>query len=98
MRYGTKAAAGAVLAGGLILGAFATPATAQVEQDGLVNVNVGDVTILEDVRIGIAALVVANICPAVDANVAVLARIVDRSGETDLVCTADGAPITIEQN
>jgi hypothetical protein len=60
----------------------AAPAGAQV-QDGLVNVAIGDVTILEDVNIG---------------PVAVLGRAVDRSGDTETVCTTDQGPVTIRQN
>ena len=82
----------------LCVGAFGVPAQAQVEQDGLVNVNVGDVTILEDVRIAVAANVVAQICGVKVGPVAVLGQAVDASGTTDVVCTADGAPITIDQN
>lgn len=54
-------AAGA-LAGALTLG-VATPASAQpIITGGLVNVVVGDVTVLEDVRIGVALSVAANVC------------------------------------
>lgn len=74
------------------------PASAQVEQDGLVNVNVGDVTILEDVNIGVAAQVAAQICGVKVGPVAVLGTVVDRSGETRTVCTSDQGPITLEQN
>jgi hypothetical protein len=74
-----------------------TPASAQV-QDGLINVAVGDVTILEDVRIGLAAQVAANICGVKVGPVAVLGRAVDRTGETATVCTNDQGPITLQQN
>ena len=73
-------------------------AQAQVTQDGLVNVNVGNVTILEDVRVGVAANIVAQICGVRIGPVAVLGRAVDRSGDTDTVCRVDGAPIKITQN
>jgi hypothetical protein len=69
-----------------------------VEQDGVVNVNVGDVTILEDVRVALAAQVVAQICGVSVGPVAVLGRAVDRSGETRTVCEAPQGPVTIEQN
>lgn len=74
------------------------PATAQVAQDGLVNVNVGDVTILEDVNIGVAAQVAAQICGLKVGPVAVLGSAVDRSGATRTVCTINQEPITLEQN
>lgn len=73
------------------------PAQAQ-DQDGLVNVVVGDVTILEDVNIGVAAQVAANICGVKVGPVAVLGRAVDRSGQTRTVCTTDQGPITLRQN
>ena len=73
-------------------------ANAQVEQDGLVNVAIGDVTILEDVNVALAAQVAANICGVKVGPVAVLGRAVDRSGTTDTVCTTDQGPITLRQN
>jgi len=86
--------AGTVLAVGI-----ASPASAQpVDQDGLVNVNVGDVTILEDVNIGVAAQVAAQICGVKVGPVAVLGRAVDRSGDTSTVCESDQGPVTLEQN
>jgi hypothetical protein len=65
-----------------------------------VNVSVGDVTILEDVAVGVAANVVANICGLRVSNVAVLARQVDRSGDSVTVCTSGTSlqPVTISQN
>ena len=74
-------------------------ASAQVAvQDGLVNVAVGDVTILEDVNVALAAQVAANICGVKVGPVAVLGRAVDRSGETSTVCTTPQGPVTIRQN
>lgn len=79
--------------------ALAVPAQAQPTiQDGLVNVAVGDVTILEDVNIGVAANVAANVCGVSVGPVAVLGRAVDRSGTTRTVCENNGAPVTIVQN
>ena len=93
-----KAAAGAVLAGSLFLsGGLATTASAATTQNGLVNVNVGDVTILEDVNIGVAAQVAAQICGVKVGPVAVLGAAVDRSGATRTVCTIDQGPITLSQ-
>ena len=69
------------------------PAQAQ-EQDGLINVVVGDVTILEDVNIGVAA----QICGVKVGPVAVLGTAVDRSGETETVCETDQGPVTLRQN
>lgn len=97
MRALTKATAGAVFAGSLLLTGGIAPAMAQ-EQDGLVNVAVGDITILEDVNVGVAAQVAANICGVRVGPVAVLARQVDRTGTTATVCDNDNEPVTITQN
>jgi hypothetical protein len=88
----------AVLAvGGLMTFGAMEVAEAQ-EQDGLVNVMVGDITILEDVRVAVAANVVAQICGLNVGPVVLLGRAVDRSGDTNTVCTVDTAPIRITQN
>jgi hypothetical protein len=97
MKFARKASVGAALAAGLLFAGAATPANAQVIQDGLVNVNVGDVTILEDVRIALAAQVVAEICGVKVGPVAVLGRAVDRSGTTTTVCVSNLEPVTISQ-
>ncbi|MFD1213997.1 hypothetical protein ACFQ36_18330 [Arthrobacter sp. GCM10027362] len=98
MNITRKAVAGAVLAGGMLFTAGVAPASAQVQQDGLVNVNVGDVTILEDVNIGVAAQVAAQLCGFKVGPVAVLGTAVDRSGDTVTVCNSDQGPVTIRQN
>lgn len=82
----------------LFVGALGAPAQAQVTQDGLVNVNVGDVTILEDVNIGVAAQVAAAICGVEVGPVAVLGQAVDRSGDTETVCETDQGDVTLSQN
>lgn len=56
------------------------------------------VTILEDVDIGVAAQVAANICGLKVGPVAVLGTAVDRSGATRTVCTTEQGPVTIRQN
>jgi hypothetical protein len=81
---------------GMLFGA-ATPASAQ-EQDGLVNVMIGDITIEDAVNIGVAAQVAANVCGVKVGPVAVLARQVDRSGATRTVCTTDQGDVTVTQN
>ena len=96
-----KAGAAVALTGSLLLagGALAGPAVAQpTTQDGLVNVNVGDVTILEDVNVGVAAVVAANVCGVRVGPVQVLARSVDRTDLTRTVCENDTDPVTIRQN
>jgi hypothetical protein len=85
--------------------AFAAPsaAHAQVEQDGLVNVNIGDITILENVRLAVAANIVAGICANldVDAALAIIGE-VDQNSVTQQACRINrrGGPqfINIEQN
>jgi hypothetical protein len=71
-------------AGTLAFGIAGAPA-AQAQQEGLVNVNVGDVTILENVGVGVAANVAANIC-GVAVNAAVLAEQVVRNNAPFGVC------------
>jgi len=90
---------GALLVAVALSLSLAGSAAAQV-QDGLVNVMVGDVTILQDVNIGVAALVVATICDVKVGPVAVLGRAVDLSSAPDQVCTVDNpmTPIIITQN
>jgi len=89
-----------LFAGAAMVTAAAVPASAQPNQfqDGLVNVAVGDVTILEDVNIGVAAQVAANICGLKVGPVAVLGTAVDRSDEASTVCTSNNEPIRLVQN
>jgi len=75
----------------------ATPAMAQ-QQDGLVNVMIGDITIRDAVDIGVAAQVAANVCGVKVGPVAVLATQVDRSGATRTVCETDQGDVTVTQN
>jgi hypothetical protein len=89
--------AGLLLAGTLTV---AYPVAAQVAiQDGLVNVSIGDVTILQNVAVGVAANVAANVCGVKVGPVAVLGQAVDRSGQTQTVCTVERqgnqVPVTI---
>ncbi|MDQ0893311.1 hypothetical protein [Agromyces ramosus] len=96
----TNAAAATALAGALLLSVgLAAPANAQPQvQDGLVNVAIGDVTILEDVNIGVAAQIAANVCGLKVGPIAVLARTVDRSGETTTVCETGEQTVDLIQN
>jgi hypothetical protein len=88
---------GALLGGFALVCVTALPANAQ-QQDGLVNVVIGDITILEDVNIGVAAQVAANVCGVKVGPVAVLARQVDRSGAMRTVCTSDMGDVNLTQN
>lgn len=79
--------------------AFASPAMAATAvQDGLVNVAVGDVNVLNNANVGVAAQVIAQVCGVKVGPVAVLGRAVDRTGVTRTVCTTDGGPVTVSQN
>lgn len=62
------------------IGLMATPASAQPMQEGLVNVNVSDVTV--QVPVGVAA----NVC---DLTVAALAEVIDDAGTCTAIATAD---------
>jgi hypothetical protein len=98
MSYGKKTVV-AVFAGTILLAGGAAPASAATQnQDGLVNVAVGDIDVLNDARIGLVAQVAAQVCGLKVGPVAVLGRAVDRSGTTSTVCTVSGAPVTISQN
>jgi hypothetical protein len=94
----TKRFVASLFATALMAFSVAAPAGAQVEQDGLVNVAIGDVNVLNNADIGVAAQVAANVCGVKVGPVAVLGRAVDRSGDTRTVCTTDQGPVTIEQN
>jgi hypothetical protein len=93
-----RLAAVPMLAGAIAVGAVACEPTTTV-QDGLVNVNVGDVTILEDVNVAVAADVVAQLCGVnVDAVVAVIAA-VDQDSRTRTICKLeDNDKVRITQN
>jgi hypothetical protein len=89
----TRKLAAATLLSGMLTVGVAAPAMAQ--QNGLVNVEIGDVTILQDVRIGVAAGIAATVCGVRVGPVAVLAQQVDRSGAQETVCTADADNPTV---
>lgn len=102
-----KAGASIALTGSLLLtgGALAGPASAAppVNQDGLVNVNVGNVnigniTVTIVVNIALIADVTAQICGVEVKDVAVLARIVDLSGQSRTICEAPYGTVTLVQN
>lgn len=97
----TKKLFAPVLASAALMVGVAGPAAVAApptNQDGLVNVAVGDVAILNDVNVGVAAQVAAQICGVKVGPVAVLGRAVDRSGTTRTVCESDQGPITLTQN
>lgn len=67
------------------------------QQNGLVNVSVGDVSILDNANIGVAAGVAANICGVSVGPVVLLAHQVDATSVTRTVCTSSAGPVTISQ-
>ena len=69
----------------LLFGATAAPASAQQQQDGLVNIMIGDITI-EDVNVNIAANIAAAICVQ-DVNVLAVDQ-----GAGDVVCRIGRSP------
>jgi hypothetical protein len=84
-------------------GGMVAPAAAQTQQDGLVNINVENNEILSrnDVAIGVAANIAANLCNVKVGPIAVLATQVDRSSQDgDVDCSnVQGDPeVTITQN
>ena len=95
----TKRLVSGWLAAALAACAIAVPAFAanNSQQNGLVNVSVGDVSVLDNAHIGIAAQVAATICGVKVGPVAVLANQVDVSGATQPVCTTSNGPVTITQ-
>ncbi len=98
MRRGVKTIV-TLFAGAALMAGGAAPANAATQnQDGLVNVAVGDVSLLNNARIGVAAQVAAQVCGVKVGPVAVLGHAVDASGATRTVCTTDQGPVTISQN
>jgi hypothetical protein len=97
-----KTAAGAVMGGALLFTGMGVAQAAPLQlQDGLVNVAVGDVTVLRNVQVEAVAQVLANVCPNVNAeDINVLATQVDRDGGTQQVatCTAFTQPVNLQQN
>ena len=69
---------------------------ANQQQNGLVNVAVGDITV-QDVNVGVAAGIAATVCGVKVGPVAVLGTAVDRDGVTRTVCETDSGPVTLTQ-
>lgn len=99
MRRFTRIAAGTAFAGTLFLSAGLAPATAANQaQDGLVNVAVGDITV-QDINVGVAAGIIANVCNVKVGPIAVLATQVDVTGlASSPYCPATGGNASITQN
>jgi hypothetical protein len=97
--YIRKSMLSLVTASALVTG-VALPANAanNAQQDGLINLAVGDVNVLNDANIGVVAQVAANVCGVNVGPVAVLGRAVDRSGATTTVCTTGDQAVRLIQN
>jgi hypothetical protein len=95
--------AASLVTSALLLAGFASSASAQVTQDGLVNINVGPINI-EDVNVTAAANVLAGVCANVNVQaVAAIIAEVDDTGQTaTLTCDLRGPrgdqTITITNN
>ncbi len=101
MSFVKNAAAGAVLGGSLLFTAGLGIANAQPVEapDGLVNLAVGDVTILESVSADTAATAAGAICGSVPAEVGALAAQVDGQGADQIVCSGlPGGDLVLTQN
>jgi hypothetical protein len=84
-----KRIVGLAAASVLAFSGIAAPA-ALAQQNGLVNVQIGDVNILRNVDVAVAANVIAGVCANLDANAAILAvQGVDETGQT-FTCTQRG--------
>jgi len=88
----------AMFSAAILFAGIAAPTASAQNQDGLVNVMIGDINILNDANIGVAANVAANICGVRVGPVAVLATQVDRSGAQQTVCGTGDQAIRIVQN
>jgi hypothetical protein len=86
-----------LFASATLVGGAAAPAGAQVDQDGLVNVAIGDITI-QDINVGVAAAIAANVCGVKVGPIAILATQVDRSGAQRTVCEIGDQDVVISQN
>jgi hypothetical protein len=80
-----------------LLGAPATALAANQTQDGLVNVQIGDIT-LQDIDVGVAAGIAATVCGVDVGPVIVLANQVDATSRKATICKTDSGPVRLRQN
>jgi hypothetical protein len=91
------------LSAAMLIGGMAGPAAAQQQADGLIVVQIGDITtgdILSEneVAIGVAAQIAANVCGVKVGPVAVLGQAVDASGGMRTVCETGDQFVRFTQN
>jgi hypothetical protein len=80
-----------------LFGAPATALAANQTQDGLVNVQIGDVT-LQDINVGVAADIAATVCGVDVGPVILLAQGVDTTSRKATICKTDSGPVRLRQN
>jgi hypothetical protein len=104
-RFLATLAVAATLSGPILVGPAETLAANNTAVDNLVNVQVGDVTVLQNANPlnnnDVAALVnvVAQVCGTdVNVDVLALAQQVDATGRKATVCKSAQGPLTIRQN
>ena len=102
MSFVKNAAAGAVLGGAVLFTAGLGVANAQPVEttpDGLVNIAVGDQTILQGVPTDAAAATAGAICGSAPEDVTTLAQQVDADGTDQTVCAGlPGGDLLLTQN
>lgn len=101
MSFVKNAAAGAVLGGSLLFTAGLGMAQAQPVDapDGLVNLTVGDLTLLESVSADTAATAASALCGAEATDISALATQVDGEGNPATVCSGlPGGDLVVAQN
>ncbi|WP_349269714.1 hypothetical protein MPNTM1_00096 [Mycolicibacterium parafortuitum] len=101
MSFVKNAAAGAVLGGSLLFTAGLGMAQAQPVDapDGLVNLSVGDVTLLQGVTADTAATAAGALCGVEPTDVSALASQVDDEGNAQTVCSGlPGGDLVVAQN
>lgn len=98
MRNRTRKVLVSLSAVGLLAGPAAGSAIASTQTaDGLVNVQVGDVTV-QDVNVGVAAAIAAEVCGVDVGPVAVLGTAVDATGRKAVICRIEDGKVTLKQN
>jgi hypothetical protein len=85
-------------AGIAIVGLGAVPASAQVQADGLVYVDLADATIAVDVTIAEGAQIAADRCGLPVDPVVILAQQADLTGEDQAVCQTTQGAVTLTDN
>ena len=94
-----KKTCAALFATALLGVGFAGPASAanNSRQNGLVNVSVGDISVLDNANVGVAANVAAAVCGVNVGPVAVLAANTATTGTQHTVCTIGDQAVTLTQ-